>query len=30
MPAVDAVALSGTTPGLTAMDADGEALLPRS
>ena len=28
MPAVDAVALSGTTPGLTAMDADGEALLP--
>lgn len=28
MPAVDAVALSGTTPGLTAMDSDGEALLP--
>ena len=28
MPEVDAVALSGTTPGLTAMDADGEARLP--
>ncbi len=28
MPSVDAVALSGTTPGLTAMDGEGEALLP--
>jgi sugar (pentulose or hexulose) kinase len=28
MPEVDAVALSGTTPGLTAMDREGEALLP--
>lgn len=28
MPDVDAVALSGTTPGLTAMDRKGEALLP--
>ena len=25
---VDVVSLSGTTPGLTAMDADGEALYP--
>jgi len=28
MPEVDVVALSGTTPGLTAMDKDGNALLP--
>ena len=28
MPAVDAVALSGTTPGLTAMDENGGALSP--
>ncbi len=28
MPAVDAVSLSGTTPGLTAMDGRGEALVP--
>jgi len=25
---VDVISLSGTTPGLTAMDADGEALYP--
>jgi sugar (pentulose or hexulose) kinase len=28
MPHVDVVALSGTTPGLTAMDAEGNALYP--
>ncbi|MHB8910127.1 MAG: FGGY-family carbohydrate kinase [Syntrophales bacterium] len=28
MGVVDAVALSGTTPGFTAMDAEGEALYP--
>jgi sugar (pentulose or hexulose) kinase len=28
LPEVDAVALSGTTPGLTAMDRDGNALYP--
>lgn len=28
MPEVDAVSLSGTTPGLTAMDREGEALYP--
>jgi len=28
MPEVDVIALSGTTPGLTAMDKDGEALNP--
>jgi sugar (pentulose or hexulose) kinase len=28
LPEVDAVALSGTTPGLTAMDKNGEALYP--
>ena len=28
MPRIDAVALSGTTPGMTAMAADGEALYP--
>jgi sugar (pentulose or hexulose) kinase len=28
MAEVDVIALSGTTPGLTAMDADGEALYP--
>lgn len=28
MPAVDVVALSGTTPGMTAMDAGGNALYP--
>jgi xylulokinase len=28
LPKVDAVAISGTTPGLTAMDGDGNALHP--
>ena len=28
MPDVDVIALSGTTPGLTAMDRDGNALYP--
>jgi sugar (pentulose or hexulose) kinase len=28
LPSVEAVALSGTTPGFTAMDADGRALYP--
>ena len=28
MPEIDSVALSGTTPGLSAMDADGSALYP--
>ncbi|MGD8520296.1 MAG: FGGY family carbohydrate kinase [Desulfobacterales bacterium] len=28
MPAVDIISLSGTTPGLTAMDKSGEALCP--
>ena len=28
MPAVDVISLSGTTPGLTAMDENGEALYP--
>jgi sugar (pentulose or hexulose) kinase len=28
MGAIDAIALSGTTPGFTAMDAEGEALYP--
>ncbi len=28
IPEVDAVALSGTTPGMTVMDADGNALYP--
>ena len=28
MPGIDVIALSGTTPGLTAMDREGEALYP--
>jgi len=28
MPQIDVIALSGTTPGLTAMDRDGKALYP--
>ena len=28
MPGIDVLSLSGTTPGLTAMDADGQALYP--
>jgi len=28
MPAIDVIALSGTTPGLTAMDREGQALYP--
>ncbi|MHC4356281.1 MAG: FGGY family carbohydrate kinase, partial [Planctomycetota bacterium] len=28
VPDVDVISLSGTTPGLTAMDTDGEALYP--
>ncbi len=28
MPEIDVIALSGTTPGLTAMDREGEALYP--
>jgi xylulokinase len=28
MPSIDVIALSGTTPGLSAMDKDGESLYP--